>query len=997
MDFLPKFIPVKKIHNSTLISTLRAKLQRDGIKLTWKESLKEGVKGLQNRLEGIRGNFKEQRETRRFYKKKQKEQAQMQRKEPILPFSERFEKLEFKNKKGIAYRGHVNSRVELKNVLKKLQRKHRDKYFRITFRDLETGRIVGTKTIKNADELEASLDNLINKVNEEENKLGYGAAWNNIMSILRALSGEVTILAVKPPKGGCNPSEERVVCHGSLRLMNLKSGKHEYNNCGLAVVKHFCTRDYPKFAAIRKEFGFGKKDKLTPEQIQMVAEAYNVKMRIMDLNLQDLITGEMIDPLAETKIAVLWGEHYYVYCGCDMNADREVKSSYKKKDSRIRRSLLTFDLETRNDLESCKMMKDDEGNIKEKVYMQVPTLVSWTYKAAKHSRKQNESQRITSHAFGLDSVEKFLDWLILQANNGHLYNCKAHNGGNFDFYFIYNAIMKYDKYHDYFKEEESIIIKNSKILQISWCGHTFTDTYNFLATSLAKLCTDFNINEAKKDSFEIEGKTYKSMELCLMKNKLGPKEYCEWLERHEAFKHHYIEYCDFDTISLFEIWTKFKQAIDKLIIDFGLKCKKRLDASITAPSFVYKLWSSNNDYKCDDLLGKFEFIEEEKGNTFYSFINRGIIGGISHVGKPGYHPNRVACLDVNSLYPATMLNNAFPSGHIRETRVYMSDKLGVYFCSDIKMTPTAFVDIPTKPKSGSYDWTNPHAQNVVLCSADIERIRARGGSVTIDYGIYWTEKDDKVFKMIEAFRDEKNKQDKLKKDKDPNYNQSVREVCKLFLNSLFGKFLERSENFEYVDLTNKELHADEMDKYDVLYCNKRLIGKCKAEIKNVKYTNIGIFILGYSRDIIHGYFDVVGRENIIATETDSIYIDAELVSKFENMTHEKEYMKLVGKEKKFGELEVEYDDIRGSYFLGKKCYVCPVYENGEFKKNKYAFKGVPQSKLTLDTYKELYEKGSVKFGDITCFKRELFVDGETKVYVGTTTKIVKAQMEYKEY
>ena len=67
---------------------------------------------------------------------------------------------------------------------------------------------------------------------------------------------------------------------------------------------------------------------------------------------------------------------------------------------------------------------------------------------------------------------------------------------------------------------------------MEWNNNIFTDTFNFITASIDKCCKDFNIEEAKIKDFEIDGKKWGSMEICLYNNdKWTSEEYYDWLNR----------------------------------------------------------------------------------------------------------------------------------------------------------------------------------------------------------------------------------------------------------------------------------------------------------------------------------------------------------------------------------------------------------------------------------------------------------------------------------
>jgi hypothetical protein len=129
---------------------------------------------------------------------------------------------------------------------------------------------------------------------------------------------------------------------------------------------------------------------------------------------------------------------------------------------------------------------------------------------------------------------------------------------------------------------------------------------------------------------------------------------------------------------------------------------------------------------------------------------------------------------------------------------------------------------------------------------------------------------------------------------------------------------------------------------------------------------------------------MVGRENVIATETDSIYIKKE---------HLHRLQPVIGNE--IGMLSVDIDDIKESYFLSKKGYAIRYMDKGNIKE-KFRLKGVHSAALNWDKYVEWYEKGMVTFNDIQVFVRHLFDMEKSQIHIGRLDKTVMTNEKRQE-
>lgn len=294
-------------------------------------------------------------------------------------------------------------------------------------------------------------------------------------------------------------------------------------------------------------------------------------------------------------------------------------------------------------------------------------------------------------------------------------------------------------------------------------------------------------------------------------------------------------------------------------------------------------------------------------------------------------------------------------------------------------------------------------------------------------------------------------------------NPCLREACKLLMNSLYGKMLEVSLNYSIIPIDQIVMYDDkphyksdvgqlvEIEEHQVLSSNGGLVVKIPIENRNTTI-HLGIFILAYSKMVMAEYMNIAGRDNIVASETDSIYFPSVLLDQFPDNSkkakisqakrelgeeaEEKQILeraeqieitdvciehpnydplkpwRIIGEE--FGNMEVETDDIGDAMFLGKKCcyFIKSLnkrqkiessnlsdeeYKEQTRKNTKMTFKGVPNKNLSKQVYETLYSKKYVNVADINVFTRKLFDCEETSVWVGKMTKKISAQMLLKEH
>jgi hypothetical protein len=439
--------------------------------------------------------------------------------------------------------------------------------------------------------------------------------------------------------------------------------------------------------------------------------------------------------------------------------------------------------------------------------------------------------------------------------------------------------------------------------------------------------------------------------------------------------------------------------------------------------------------------------EMEERQKIYDILDESIVGGISHVGLPGRHffseptDERICCVDVVSLYVWSMLRCQFPKGYpsFAKTPQECEDaisagKFGVFICRDISMSPDLHIShFPAVTKDGRRDWTATKIPHAVMTHIDILRVR-RGPTwqskegidmvhrphVFLVEGIFWNETYNPFVAVLSGVTEMKKQMDLWKKKQDPRYNSAMREVCKLIGNSLYGKMLERTKNYtwdEYSDLTDYMVTLpQEKENIDRIFmCNQKVY--CKKESPKTKVyppLQFGTFVLAHSRQLMQTYFDIIGRKNVIATETDSIYARGAamvpLISSQDNQF-------CLGKD--LGQMDLEMKTIYEGYWLGKKCYGFKYCDDKGETKHKMRLKGVPKAFLRYEAYENFFSDGTVSFPlkdpetnkpypivdkdgfsdepSLILWQRLLFNAPETGIYMRKGEKTVTYKLQLREY
>jgi hypothetical protein len=664
-----------------------------------------------------------------------------------------------------------------------------------------------------------------------------------------------------------------------------------------------------------------------------------------------------------------------------------------------------FDLETRLEDERCQYvpMSDDGGLnpiLDRVVFRQVATLCSLYF-------VDSNGQEVTKSWLGLDCLERFIDYLHDLDEQKIYLNLMAHNGSRFDALLLLGAVKAHPRFSNATLAPECIF-KGTRLLKMPVFSHVVRDTFCFLASSLSKLCDDFGLTKPQEDGSPpkivkqkhavVNGVRWRTMDICLLNPRWSPAEFLAFLELEEGkpYKDAYIEYCEFDCKSLALVWEAFSKTFDEITKDIVGERPSPLMSAATLPGASMKLfkivnaktdvddgyWSPKPVASTQKLAGEVYDVplaEQKKRSEIYNMLNEAIVGGISHVALPGRHfasegDESIALVDVVSLYVWAMLTQQYPKGEPRIVydvneclSAVFQGKLGVFAVENVVMREGATISSFPGNVKGKRDWMASHINATVMTNIDIKRIiGVPGQSVKILKGLIWDQTYNPFVNVLSNITNMKKLQDVYKNSNDPRYNACIREVCKLLGNSLFGKMMERGVNSDWAEYSSLDefigmLGKDEDVCETVRVCNKRVYVQRPSEAKQLAPIQFGVFILAYSRDLMQDYFDIIGRDHVIASETDSIYCRKSALKHLMASTHP---LYRIGKE--LGNMDLEMDNITDSYFLGKKCYAIKYSKFDKAKKcqvedYKMRLKGVPSKFLRIEAYEALYRDCQVSF------------------------------------
>jgi hypothetical protein len=660
-----------------------------------------------------------------------------------------------------------------------------------------------------------------------------------------------------------------------------------------------------------------------------------------------------------------------------------VENIIEEKPRKYKRGTLAFDFETRN-TEAYKMVGDAKS------FLLKDTICSIAY-------CKNKSDVVERHTFVTNddesSARQFLNWLKKEHIANRHYVCVAHNGARFDNYLLVKEFTNDELLHT------QLNLRGASVIGMTYDNHNFKDPCCFMPNSLENLCKSFKVQTPKLTEFIHEGKVLSNKNLCFYKPELTFKQFMNLQNVESEYWKLYVEYCEIDCVSLLELWDKFSKNVNKLIGEMGgyLLKKCTLTNARTIGGLAKKIIDNMNATDKFKHHAKYLKFYEDDDDEKYNFVCKFKRGGISHCNQAGKHTESVCSYDITSQYPTAMNKMIVPTGRSKWVTKFNPKAYGYYELANMKFdTKYKFKPISYQKESGVLEWKT---ENIESCYVDSEMIKY----LQKYYGL---KKFDVVKglvsnsfinasaffgKYVDVLFQEKAKQDVLKKNNDDMYNPALREVIKLFLNSLSGKLVEDPSKYFQVVYDNKE-------KQNI---NGISFKKDVDEDNKNYWVGCGVMVYSYSKRLLFEYIRQLPNDSddIIHVETDGIYFPTKYSKTFEKNVkqYKGDYPVAIGDG--LGNVKPEHVSSGDSYWLGKKFYY--MDDNGE---DVYRIKGIP--KKTIDKYgndvvlvnKKLYEdvyNGNEVKKEFYTLTKTLF--GKTQITSHKSSRTIKPNMEYKEY
>lgn len=581
----------------------------------------------------------------------------------------------------------------------------------------------------------------------------------------------------------------------------------------------------------------------------------------------------------------------------------------------------------------------------------------------------------TFFKYGFDCSSMLFEYIEKnQANT--TFKLASFNGAMFDNHILLSEYLKYKP-----ESISSAFYSGSQLMnfKINY-RHTPFDLKKHLVGSLKNNCASFNIQRLKK----VEGFDHHEVQQLYMAGKLDTIDK-EKLENYNIY----------DVLSLGLLYKRYDVAVKQLTLNskYGENVdikfvEKETYNHATIGSLikdVFQRYVKEKKIQLPIIISE----TEKKDQHYLAMLRYKVAGRVDLFNGPQIIPETIASLDVCSAYPtaAAVSPNYYPCGEVVFTESFMPDKIGFYYC-DIDQSnlwesnkaliyPKKILDKNDEDNCLENVWNHTEVlKDYFISTVDLETLQKYGCKVNVKSGLYFTDKIKgcELFECLLSAMQGKNNEDTMKANKDPNYNQALREVYKLLMNSLTGKIIERihTEKTEQVNVHKYNKIVND-PKTKVLNCINCVGSRVflnyeidhEALIKSQSPAYLACLIYGYTRRYMYDHtYSKVASKDLIYTDTDSCkirktsfedwikYAENEpvphwpLVEEYDNRykTH-----KLYNPDTKvFGSFENEYADSNYyNAFIAKKSYLSLAKNKDGSIDAKMKYKGVKSCDIIL--------------------------------------------------
>jgi len=464
------------------------------------------------------------------------------------------------------------------------------------------------------------------------------------------------------------------------------------------------------------------------------------------------------------------------------------------------------------------------------------------------------------------SLDEFLEYLDDDANNIPT-DIFAHFGGIYDFLFILQGCFDGDLFRP-----SDFIPRGSGILCFTLTSRrsgrriVFRDSGALLPFSLSKITESFGVAH-KKQKLDVSNLTHVTDELA--------------------------EYLSYDCIGLYESLKKFFAS--PLNYEAGHKTTMASQALQIFRGFI-----------TEQLPACPRYID--------AFVRRGYAGGRTEIFRPLFEgPGELHCYDVNSLYPAVMRENDFPTRFDEVSKELNLSRMGFTEC-DVEVPIDTYLPVLWQKDSKTGRFIFPVGKlSGVWPNVELAYALKHGAKITSVKGAAYFSNGGKIFK---------NFVDTLYKIRQHSKDEVQNIVAKLTMNSLYGRMGLNTDR-EGLEL---DYGQENVKPHFQIKTKKGIIQFVKTETELSTFSNVAIaaYVTAYARIHMHKLIRPIQSE-VYYMDTDSVFTT-----------------RILDSSKALGKLKHEYS-------VNKACFILPKsYRAGD----KIALKGFDKRKAAKFSHED---------------------------------------------
>jgi hypothetical protein len=459
------------------------------------------------------------------------------------------------------------------------------------------------------------------------------------------------------------------------------------------------------------------------------------------------------------------------------------------------------------------------------------------------------------------SLDDFMEFII-EGSEVHksLRTLWAHNGGRFDWLLVLEWLVKHPEIVWKAPKNSTGLVylkiyppkaayKKGKQIKYKWIIYLY-DSLQVLPRSLKELCKSFGVEVQKID--------------------LGEKHPEDIYRDNPGL---FWEYLKNDCVSLSQILGRAHKLINTITPIEKI--------TPTLASVALRVFKSG-------FLK--EMILTPKNKSQLELEQSAYHGGLVDC-KEGQYVDKVYTYDINSQYPAAMRNLIVPTSYTGRWTDKYNGRLGIYrgyYHQPDNTGPALIFNIENK---------TAYSGEGVLTSLEIDYLLSIGGSFQCIEGFWYTQ----TGKLFQGYVDTIYG---IRMDAKERGDETLTFICKILLNSLYGKFGQKPEGTTYQVVRNQEeyrrLVKDKTKSVDNLGNFLAITEELPVEHR---FPAISAFITARARIMIHTAI-MAHKENFYYCDTDCMHISEPLDEEF------------IGKG--LGQFKLEYTGR--VIYLGKKLY-----------------------------------------------------------------------------